>query len=430
MYLVNLIQTLVPAEFRGAIDPPLRRFFICTFMACFGMGLTLSLYVVYLHDVRGFSTSFSTLLLGASATAGLVSSPLWGSTTDRFGPMRVALFAYFMDAGALVLWAYAHSKGQVIVAAVVLAVFGGASWGPSATMLSRLVPEEHRQRTFGFNFMLVNLGMGFGGLVSASIVDLHHPESFTVLYLINAGVTLVAAGLFWTLRAHGGPVSEHHDDPIKNAEGWREVLRDRRLVQFVLASLVLMIGGYGSQEAGFSLFVVNNLKLPVHVIGVMLFFNTSTIVLAQLWVLNRIEGRSRTRVMASAAGLWCIFWIILDVTLALPAWLAVASLCFAMVVFAIGETMLSPVGPALVNEIAPEHLRGRYNAAQGLTWGLSGSIAPVIAALYFDNHLGNWWPFSTGLTALCGGLLMLNLRRHLNDAEDGRNVATPSKDGI
>jgi len=44
--------------------------------------------------------------------------------------------------------------------------------------------------------------------------------------------------------------------------------------------LVLMIGGYGSLDAGFSLFVVNDLKLSVHSIGVMFFFNTSTIVLA------------------------------------------------------------------------------------------------------------------------------------------------------
>ena len=53
----------------------------------------------------------------------------------------------------------------------------------------------------------------------------------------------------------------------------------------------MMLGGYGSLDAGFSLFVVNNLHLSVHAIGVMFFFNTSTIVLAQLWVLNRLFGR-------------------------------------------------------------------------------------------------------------------------------------------
>jgi MFS family permease len=386
------------------------------------MGLTLSLYVVYLHNVRGFSTGFSTLLLSISAIAGLASGPFWGTATDRFGPMRLVVIAYVLDAGALVLFAFVHSKREAIVAALLLAVFGGAGWGPSSTMLSRLVSEVHRQRAFGFNFMLVNLGIGFGGLVSAFIVNTRHPESFTILYLFNAGVTLVSAGLFLTLRAYGRPVTEHHDDPVKSAEGWGVVLRDRRLVQLVLAMLVLMIGGYGSLDAGFSLFVVNDLKLSVHSIGVMFFFNTTTIVLAQLWVLNRIHAKSRTRVMATTAALWCAFWVILDVTLAVPKFVAFASLCFAMVVFAVGETMLSPVGPALVNDIAPEHLRGRYNAAQGITWGVSGSVAPAITAVYFANGLGNWWPLSTGVTALCGGLLMLNLRRSLSAREDGREL--------
>ena len=157
-----------------------------------------------------------------------------------------------------------------------------------------------------------------------------------------------------------------------------------------------------------------------NVIGVIFFFNTSTIVLAQLWILNRIEGRSRTRVMATVGAFWFVFWVILDVALALPEALAIVSLCVAMIVCALGETMLSPVGPALVNEIAPEHLRGRYNAAAGLAWGVSGTLAPAITALYFNDHLGGWWPLGTGVTALVGGFLMLSLRRHLSPSEDGR----------
>jgi MFS family permease len=417
---VKLIQSLVPADFRSSINGPLRRFYACTLLACFGNGLTLSLFVVYLHNVRHFSASFATLLLAASALVGLSSSPLWGTMTDRFGPLRVVMVAFSADAAALVLWAFAHTRAQAGLAALLLAIFGGAGWGPSSTMLSRLVAQEHRQRAFGFNFMLVNLGIGFGGLISASIVDLHHPRSFVVLYLFNALITVLAGIYFLTLRAHGGPVREHLDDPVKSAEGWREVVRDTRLVRYVLASIVLMVGGYGSQEAGFSLFVVNNLKLPIHVIGIIFFFNTTTIVLAQLWVLNRIEGRSRTLVMASVGVFWFIFWVILDLALSLPAVLAVISLCSAMVIFALGETMLSPVGPAIVNDIAPEHLRGRYNAAAGLSWGISGTLGPAIAAFYFDNHLGTWWPLGTGITALVGAGLMLSLRRHLSASEDGR----------
>jgi MFS family permease len=419
---MKLVENLVPIDFRTSITGPLRRFYTVTFLACIGNGLTLSMFIVYLHNVRGLSIDYSTLLLAISAFFGLASSPLWGTMIDRFGPLMVAMFVYVADAAALVVWALSSSKTVITGAALLLAVFGGAGWGPGTTMLSRLVSEEHRQRAFGFNFMLVNLGIGFGSLISASIVDLHRPSTFTVLYIANAGVTLLAGAYFFTLRAYGGPVTDHHDDPVKSAEGWREVIRDTRLVRYVISAIVLMIGGYGSQEAGFSLFVVNNLHLPVHVIGIIFFFNTSTIVIAQLWVLNRIEGRSRTRVMATVGIFWFIFWIILDAALSLPAVLSVASLCIGMVVFAIGETMLSPVGPALVNQIAPEHLRGRYNAAAGLTWGISGTLAPAITALYFNNHLGDWWPLGTGLTALVGGAMMLSLRGHLSAAEDGRTT--------
>lgn len=421
---MKLVDTLVPVEFRAAIRGPLRRFYLCTFIGCVGNGLTLSLFVVYLHNVRGFSTSFATLLLSLAAVLGLASAPFWGSMTDRFGPLKVILLANTAEAVGLVFWALAHTKEQALVAVLIIACFGGAGWGPMSTMLSRLVAPSHRQRAFGVNFMLVNLGIGFGGLISASVVDIARPDTFVALYIFNAGVTILAASYYLTLRQHGGPIKELHDDPVLAAEGWGVVLRDQRLVRYVIASVFLMIGGYGSLDAGLSLFVVNNLKISVHAIGVIFFFNTSTIVLAQLWVLNRIENKSRTRVMGVVSALWFLFWVILETTLHLPAVAAISMLCLGMIVFAIGETMLQPVGSALVNDIAPEHLRGRYNAAAGLSWGVAGTLAPAITALYYGSHVGDWWPIGTGLTALLGGLMMLNLRRHVSASADGRAEPT------
>jgi MFS family permease len=417
---VKLIDTMVPREFRASVRGPLRRFYVCTVISCLGFGLTLSLFVVYLHNVRGFSTSFATLLLALSAVVGLMSAPAWGTMTDRLGPVRVILVADAGQAASLVLFGFAHDRPEAIVTTLLLAVFGGAGWGPGTTMMSRLVAPEQRQWAFGLNFMLVNLGIGFGGLLSASIVDLARPDTFVGLYVINAAVTLVAAGFFFTLRAHGGPVTDHHDDPVKSAEGWREVLRDKLLVRYVIASVVLMLGGYGSLDAGFSLFVVNNLHLSVHAIGVMFFFNTSTIVLAQVYVLGRIEGRSRTRLLGLVSLFWCSFWLILELGLALPADATIACLCLAMSIFAVGETMFSPVGSAIINEIAPEHLRGRYNTAAQLSWSIAGTLAPAITALYFSIHLGDWWPLGTGATALVGGAMMVGLRHHISAVADGR----------
>ncbi|MBW4030586.1 MAG: MFS transporter, partial [Acidobacteria bacterium] len=200
---MNLLESLVPSDFRRALDAPLRRYFIGTFVNSFAFGLTLSFYVVYLHNVNKFSVGFSTLLLAGASLAGLVTSPLWGTLTDRFGPVAVLLVSEVTQAGALIYWANIHDATSAVVGALLLAVFSGAGWGPASTLMVRLVAPAHRQRAYGFNFMLVNLGIGFGGLVSASVVDLNHPASFRSLYLANALISLAAGAIFTSLRRYG-----------------------------------------------------------------------------------------------------------------------------------------------------------------------------------------------------------------------------------
>ncbi len=415
---MKILDDRVPQSFRRSLTGPLRLMYVVTFINAIGSGLTLSFFVIYLHNVRHFSTAFSTTLLAAAALVSLTIGPLWGTLVDRFGPAPVGIAGLTADALALLWWGHVTTPGAAITAALALAAVGGAGYGPTTTMLARLCPDD-LQHAFGFNFMLLNLGIGFGGLISASIVDLHHPITFTILYSVNAAVTLVSAALLLRLWRYGQAIPREERERHAEA-GWRTVLHDRRLVRYVIAAIVLITGGYGSQEAGYSLFVVNKVHLTVHLIGVIFFFNTSTIVVAQLFTLSLIQGRSRTRVLAVVGVLWALFWVSLDLALHLPALWAFVVLAISMSVFAFGETMLSPVGPALVNQIAPEHLRGRYNAAAGLSWGLSGTVAPLLVALYFGHHLGTWWPLSTAATALLGSALMLSLRRHLSPAEDGR----------
>ncbi len=416
---VPFLDRLAPADFRAEITGPLRRLYQVTLVNTFGNGMAFAMFVVYLHNVRGFSTTFATLLLTATALVGLAMGPLWGTLIDRVGPAKVGLTSMILSAFGLVMWTRVHTHEQAIVTALVITVFEGAGWGPGMVMITRLVSESHRQRAYGVNFMLVNVGIGAGLLVSAAIVNLRHPITFTWLYLFDAAMTMLAATLFSTLLPHGRPVHEDHHAE-RPREGWGVVLRDRRLRLYVVASLVLILGGYGSVDAGLSLFVVNNLHVSIHAVGLAFFCNTVTVVVAQLWVLNRMEGHSRTRIMALVAVLWFIFWVALEAALALPGAVAIGLLCLAQVVFAIGETMLQPSGSSIVNHIAPEHLRGRYNAAAGAAWGISNTLAPAIAGLYYGVHLGNWWPVGTALTVLVGGLLMLRLRHGLTPEEDGR----------
>jgi MFS family permease len=414
-----VLDNVFPPEFRAILNGPARRFFITTAVSSIGSGLSLSLFVVYLHTVRHLSLSSTTALLSANAAILLLTNPIWGTLVDRFGPIRPMLISLIGNVIGLLFWAHAATWQQAAVAVSIMSFFAGGSWGPAATLMTRIVPEEQRQRAFGFNFMLVNLGIGFGGLISASIVDVHRPSTFTTLYLLNAFVLAIGALIIATLWRHGQAIPKESIEESHRNDGWANVIRDKRLIHFIFASLILLVAGYGSQEAGYSLFVVDRMNLPVHDIGIIYFFNTSTIVVAQLFALNFIDGRSRTRVMSAVGVLWALFWLIVQVATTFNHTVALVSMCAGMVIFALGETAWSPVGPALVNEIAPEHLRGRYNAASGLTWSISSALSPMITGIFLGASFGDFWPLFVAGLALAGSAMALSLRRSLTPAEDG-----------
>jgi MFS family permease len=336
---------------------------------------------------------------------------------DRFGPVPILVVSNSASALATIAWAFSKTELQATAASLITAFFGAASWGPASTLLARLAPEDIREKAFGINFMMLNLGIGLGLLTSAAVVDLLRPVTFTILYLVSAGGSILSFLLILTLRQFGGPVSRDLESSTEKKEGWLTVLRDKRIRWYLIATLVLAIGGYSSLDAGFSLYVVNILKLPVHVIGLIFVFNTTTIVLVQVRILNRVKGLERSRVLAFASVLWFLFWFVTLVARYLPPALAVTSMCVAVIIFAIGEAIIIPVGQTLVNEIAPENLRGRYNVAWGLAWGISNTIAPAFAALFFVNHIGRWWPLGAGSTSLAGASMMLFLHRHLKEVE-------------
>lgn len=417
------MRSLLPAEMRSLWEPKLRLYFLASLLGTLGFGLSMVLMVVYLHDIRHLSIPFATGLLSINAIVLLLVSPLSGSLTDRFGPTAVFLVWTLVHAVALVSFAFADNVVWIVISSITMAASDGAMWGPGQTLLARLAGPERRQNAYGVNFMLVNVGVGVGGLVSAVVVNLHDPATFTALYLGTAVLTLAMAIPIWMLRSDGGAIE--HEDPtaVGDRTGWHEVIRDRRLQRFMIAVLVLLTCGYGSLDAGFSLFVVNEVHLSLNVVGITLLCNTVAIVIGQLFVLRWLAGKSRSGALALVAIIWALAWAVVAVAPHVISAVALPLLCVAMVIFAAGETIWSPVGPALVNEIAPEHLRGRYNAAFGLTFGLSGVMGPLVAGALLGSSIAAAWPLVVGAGALVGCLLALSLRRHLTPVEDGRVTA-------
>jgi MFS family permease len=427
-------------DVRRIAHGPVRRLFLGQFLNALGNGLTLALLIVYLSTVREIPLGVATALLAWQAVLALLISPVSGTMVDKYGPRAVLMVAVLIEAVGIYSYGSVTNPTQAFLAMTVVAVGGAGIWGPASALTARIVAPSDRPTAFGFGFMLLNLGLGLGGLISSTIVDLDDPSTFVRLYTFTAlayvllffavlsmgnvgrrPVTETTADVTDTAGAESAqstPGTEPPETDHDEAGNWLEVLKDRNLLRFAAASLLMLTFGYGSIDAGASLFITDFVGLEARYIGIVFAANTGVIVVSQLFVLSVVKGRSRARVLAGVSLMWALSWVLFGSALTIDGWIAVALLILAMSVFALGETMWSPTAPALLNDLAPEHLRGRYNAFQSVLFGISGAMGPLLTGLFLSARLGGLWTMSLAVGCLGAGVIALRLRRHLTELQD------------
>jgi len=367
--------------------------------------------------MHGVSIATASFVLAWMSIVGLAFAGVIGYLVDHYGPKPILLGSILLQAVGVAAWSIVHSVLSIFLVAAVVSVGQAGTWPPQTTLMARMVSEDDRQRFFGLQFMMLNLGLGVGGLLSALIVDVNDPSSFTRLFLFDAMSFCVYFGIVLTMRGVGNQIERTQEEKDSDG-GYREVVRDSRFMRLAFAKFFLMLCGYASLDAGLPALLTTYGGLSVKMLGPIWAFNTAVIVVGQVFVINRLVGRSRTKLLTIVAVLFAASWIVVGVGMNYPS-VTFALAAFGMVIFAFGEMIWSAVGPTLTNELAPEHLRGRYNAVDGLTWVAAGALGPIISGLMLEHAWYQQW-----IALIVGGLvvagwLSTRLRHHLSSEQDG-----------
>jgi MFS family permease len=402
------------------LDPLVKRIFVGIAFSALGSGLTMPFLYVYLAEVRGISTATVGLLFAWMGLLGFLGSPLAGTAIDRFGPRPVMLVGLCAEAACVASLAFVETTLHAFVVASFITL-GTVGLHPASTaMLTRLVPEPQREKVYGVQFMLLNAGLGIGGVVSAMIIHVDDAASFERLYFLDAASYLVYVAVLLSLpRGTGAFTRAAADEAQGPTPGWGLVLRDRTLLRVVAISVLVITFGYAQFEAGFAAYAVDVAEVPARSLGWAFGANTLAIVVGQLVTLRLIKGRRRTSMLALCALIWSVSWAVIASSDAVDGWVAVALVVVGLGMFGLGETLWAPVAPAIINDLAAEELRGRYNALQGMTWTVAMIIGPALSGMLIGHGLAHLWvAFTVGGTALAA-LLFLDLRRHLTRAQDG-----------
>jgi MFS family permease len=373
-----------------------------------GRGLTLPFTVIYLHEVRGIELGLSGLLMSLIAVFALVVTGPAGSLTDRLGARVMLLLATASQAVGCVVLAFATTPAAVALAFLFIGFNFGIAWPAFNALIAAVVSGPARQQYFGINFALVNLGIGLGGVIGGIVVDVDRPETFTAIFLADAASMLVPIALLLgpLRRVHGRAEAPEHasDEP----GSYLAILRQPSVLWLTLLTFVATFVGYGQMEAGMPAFARGVAEVSTGVVGFAFAVNTAVIVGLQFFVLGRISGRRRTRVFMVMSALWAVSWVVLGLAGLVPGSVAAsAAVLVFMGLFALGETMLQPTVPAITNDLAPDHLRGRYNAISAGAFQGGTILGPVVAGVLLQHRLAA--AYIAMLVAGCAGMIWLAL---------------------
>jgi MFS family permease len=395
-------------------------------VAAIGSGMTMPFFIVYLHRVRGISLPAAGFALATIAIASFAGNLIGGSLSDRIGSRRTLMIGLLTGAAGASWFAFVHSAAEAFGAAAVIGLGASISWPAADSLLASVVGEGQRSAAFALRHATMNLGFGIGAVTAAGIVSFGSPGSFELLYLVDAATFLAFIPLLAALTGAGNAVEPDE----RSRGGYREVLSDRTFLAVWAMTAVLVMIGYAQYEAAIPQYATGTGGISAHALGFVFAANTLSVAFFQLIVLRLLAGRRRTTALIIAVVMLCSAWSVAIAAAHLGGGVAaVVGFACAMAVLAVFETLLSPVLAPIVNDLAPERLRGRYNGVFILAYTTGFATGPALAGAGLG--IGDGTPFFGFLVAAAAVAVLgaFALRRRLPanvDLIEPGGFATPA----
>jgi MFS family permease len=380
----------------------------------FGYGLILPFEIIYLHQIRGFSTATAGLVLAATMGTSAIVTPPTGAVLDRYSAKAIVVAGNLVSALGYAGFAYVDRPSQAFACSIAGGAGLGAAGTANRTLMVRLIRPDQRVAAFALNRVAGNFGIGSGATVAGFIVaSAQGLSSFQILYLFDA---VTSAGLaLIVLAAVPGLRAETVTATNANGTGFRAVARDRVFVTVIALNIVLVVVGHTFFSNILSPFAKAHTPVGPAAIGIVFLVNTSFIVIAQIPAVRLVARMRRTHAFAVTGALFAVSLLAVLPTTRIHSELAAASLLAGVaIVFAVGEVVHILVLGPLVADMAPAHLLGRYLSLYSLTFTLSLTIGPAIGGLLLQRAPDAiWW--GGALAAVLAGAFLLRLGDRIPD---------------
>jgi MFS family permease len=315
---------------------------------------------LYLSGQRDLSPTTIGVVLACFGAGSFVSQILGGYLADRIGRRATLVAGMVGTAACFLLLASVRDLVLIAVAATLTGLLIDVYRPALSAAVADLVPPHARARAFALIYWAINLGVATAGILGGLLAD----RSYWLLFVADAATCLGFAVII--ARA----VPETRPAPTGGRSGGYARVFTDGLAMGLFLTLVLSSTVYMQQLVTLPL-AVKDSGLSASAYGLIYAVNPATVILAQPLVMRLIDRfPAAPTVAASSLIIGVGFWLT-SFADTIPMY------AVTVLIWTIGEIGFNAVEPALIAEIAPPDLRGRYNGLIGTAFGASALLGPL-----------------------------------------------------
>jgi MFS transporter, DHA1 family, multidrug resistance protein B len=415
------------SEFSRAIKIRILEIFVSRFTS----GMIFPFMAIYL--AYHFGAKLTGILLVSNVVIGVIANIYGGHYADRHGRKKIMAFSEVLRTFAFITMALANSpwfeSAWVTFAMMTVnSICAGLAGPASYSMLIDISTQEQRKLLFSLRYWATNLSIAVGGIVGGLFFKSHLFELLTVLSLSTIFTMILI--VFFINESYIPSIEKQQErfSLMQIFNGYREVIRDKVFVLFVLASTLVLsmelqltgyIGIRLSQEIESQQFLSWKID-GVQMLGFLRTENTILVVFTSFLFVRLIQNFKDRNVLIIGTGLFVFGYSVLSISN------NVYLLLIMMIVITIGEVTRIPVEQSYQAILPPEHSRSSYVALGSLAFNIAAIISSltVTLAAFVPSSI-----VATMITiiGISGWLILLLIMPQLEKRRETENTVVQTK---
>ncbi|MCD1295512.1 MFS transporter [Methanocella sp. CWC-04] len=369
----------------------------------FGFSIAYPFISLYLYGYKGIPMGSVGFALMVAAVAGALTQVVSGELCDRVGRkimMNIGLLIQ-MVAFTLLGFAVISDAGydEFLILLTLREIAGGLYRNIPQVMVADVAGPGERIGAFSLIRIGANLGFAIGPVIGG-IMAMHSYSLMFFMTAVTSGIYMIISLVILrdTLPGITGKLIR-----LEHMSPWM----DRPFIIFCAVSGLIMLV-YSQMMTTFSSYSGIFANVPESQIGLLFSLNGLMIVFFQYPVARYLEHFRLTTSLAAGSSIYAIGFVIVGFCTDFRG------LLFAMFIISVGELVITPPSMAIVAQMAPSDMRGRYMSVAGVLSNGGIAFGPMVGGYLMDFYSARiemMWIILGGIAILCmAGFIFLRSR--------------------